>query len=105
MPKESRQIIFKNDEVLDALCDYCRKTGRALPTDDFSELSFENKSQIKVFIHHTDTDIPPSSFTQSETAVALIKYCQTIRIPIQKKALKWLVVKKDHLVLVTRSET
>ena len=99
MPKEARQITFKNNEVIDALCDFCRQTDRDLPTEQLSALSFANDSQITVFLHHTDKDIPPSTFTQSETAVALIKYCNSKRIPIQKKATKWLEVKEDHLVL------
>ena len=104
MPKEARQITFKNDEVMDALCEFCRQTDRKLPTDQLAGLSFANEAQITVYINHTNTDIPASTFTQSETAAALIKYCNSKGIPVQKKATKWLVIKEDHLVLSMATE-
>ena len=105
MPKEARQITFKNNEVIDALCDFCRQTDRDLPTEQLSALSFANDSQITVYLHHTVTNIPLSTFTQSETAVTLFKYCNSKGIPIQKKATKWLEIKEDHLVLSMTSES
>jgi len=105
MPRESRQIAFNNNEVLDALCEFCRQTGRGLPTEQMLGLSFANEAQITVYIQYSDEDTPPSTFTQSETAVALIRYCNNNRIPIQKKARKWLEVKEDLLVLSMASET
>ncbi len=65
MPKEARQTTFKNNEVIDALREFCHQTDRDLPTDQPSALSFANDSQITVYLHHTAVDIPSSTFTQS----------------------------------------
>ena len=105
MPKETRQITFTNNEVIDALREFCHLTDRKMPSDQPAGLSFANDAQVTVYINHTDINIPPSSFTQTETAIALIKYCNNIRIPIQRKAIKWLEIKGNHLVLLMKSDT
>ena len=104
MPMEARQISFRNIEVIDALYEYCRQTDGDLPSCEPSALSFAQNSHITIYIRHTIVDIPPSTFTQSETTIALIKYCNSKRIPIQKGATKWLEIKEDHLVLSMTTE-
>ena len=98
MPGESRIVSFSNAEVIEAIVDYCEKTGRALPPGGIRGLSFSNIKEIKVTIQ-PEGQASPVSFYENEIAVALILFCNKKGIPVARRALKSLRVAQDTVSL------
>lgn len=105
MPSETRQILFDEAEVMDALRFYSKVSAGRIPPGDIEGCTFSKGPDIEALLHVRDLDGKGESqarFTTSELAAALITYCRAARIPVPKRATKSLKIVEDMLAISFR---
>ena len=102
MPTEVRHILFRPAEVIQAVREYCRRSGRPLPTGSVLSCAVENGAaggaiqfRIKVALDAAGGVIypKPREIEQQDLVIespnltaALILYCNARHVPLPAKA-------------------
>lgn len=102
MPSEIRQIIFNNDELLDAIRQYNAQSKVKLPQGSFNLCQPVEDGEVGALV---EIDDAMSGKTErmilkgSYVAAALVNACLRSRIPLPRNAKKSLRVVKDGMAL------
>jgi hypothetical protein len=98
MPTETRVITFSNAEVVEAIANYCLKTGRLTPSASASGLTFTNDGGISASFEPVPPG-PTMTVQLGEITAALLLYCKQHGIPIAQRSIKSLEVAQDVVFL------
>lgn len=99
MPSEIRHILFSPAEVLDAVVQHARRSGRPLPAGSVintevvvsvpgAPVRFRVEIAPDIRRASADGPNPISEFQAEDLAVALLAYCRSRSIPIPMRAEK-----------------
>ena len=96
MPEEYRKLVFSEDELDQAVVEFCQNKGMILPQDEIVTVELTGlpdnpiKLQYSTILQNGTTEV---SLSRDQFGAALIIYCRQRRIPIPKSAEK--IVKTD----------
>jgi hypothetical protein len=106
MPTEFRRIVFSNAEFQEAIVTYPGEGKTALGTGSVRSVRFadEKRERLVVGMHDAlNADPQERTLATPFVAAALLRYCITKHIPIQRSAQKSLTVSGDNIALDLRS--
>jgi hypothetical protein len=100
MASEFRQLVFENDELLEALVDYFGSVSARLPRDGIRSASIAADEVSIELIGKTDSaQQRPYQVPAEDVAIALIGLCRKRGIPLPRGSKKYLVGSGDNLAL------
>jgi len=102
MPSERRLITFTKKEVEAAMRRFAYSQDRKLPQGEPSALDFHGKGEDGVSVKlafNTDGETRAITFTELETAAALIGYCAKLKVPVPRQGRKSVRLKNGDLAL------
>lgn len=107
MPSEIRHIIFSPEEVVRAVVDYHRRSGKALPTGSVIRTTYEREPTVRCALHmglDADSSRHVVWIEEPILAASLIFFCIQNGIPLPTKAAKNLQMLNEQVALrVTRT--
>ena len=90
MPTEYRKLVFSEEELKQALMEFCRSNGTLLPTGELTTVELLEKPDLSVRVEYESAseDLSETSLGRDQLAAALISYCSRRRIPVPRSAQK-----------------
>lgn len=100
MASEFRQLVFENDELLEALLEYFGNRDSRIPPDGIAGAAIATDEMNIELIGKADAEKQrPSHLPAGDVAAALIGLCRKRGIPLPRSAKKYLVGCGDNLAL------
>ena len=101
MPIEYRKLVFSEEELKQALMDFCRSNGTLLPTGELTTVELVEKPDLSVRLEYEseNKDLSETSLSRDQLAAALISYCSRRRIPVPRSAQKNLKIEGTRVCL------
>ena len=105
MPSEIRQIIFRNDELTEAIDSYRVFAAEELPAGDVVSCTLDSHYSVTVKLGFAEKGDPETSEVElppSSVAAALLAFCIGKGIPIPRYSDKSIQIIGDNIALVIR---
>jgi hypothetical protein len=100
MASEFRQLVFENDELLEALAEYLGAQDGRIPRDGIRSAAIAADEMNIELIGKADSQQQrPFQMPAGDVAAALIGLCRRRGIPLPRSAKKYLVGSGDNLAL------
>jgi len=100
MASEFRQLVFENDELLEALLEYFGNHDARVPRDGVRAAAIAaDELNIELSGKGDSPQQQPLQLPAGDVAAALIGLCRKRGIPLPRSAKKYLVVSGDNLAL------
>jgi hypothetical protein len=105
MPSEIRQIIFRAEELIEAIVSYSNASAEPLPAGAVEAVEVVSGKTISVRVHirgEGNLGDYQTTLDASTVAASLIRYCRDTGIPLPRDSEKSLQVTGDNLALVIK---
>lgn len=99
MASEFRQLVFENDELLEALMEFLGAQDERIPRDGIRSAAIAADEMNIDLIGKTNSQQTPFQMPAGDVAAALIGLCRRRGIPLPRSAKKYLVASGDNLAL------
>jgi len=99
MASEFRQLVFENDELLQALVEHFGGTDPRVPQEGIRSAGIAEDEQHIDLSAKVNSDKHPYSVPAEHVAAALIGLCRKRGIPLPRGSKKYLVGSGDNLAL------
>ena len=99
MASEFRQLVFENDELLEALMEFFGAQDERIPRDGIRSAAIAADEMNIDLIGKANSQQTPFQMPAGDVAAALIGLCRRRGIPLPRSAKKYLVGSGDNLAL------
>ena len=107
MPKEYRKMVFGENELRAAAVDICLRANIKMPNANLEaiEINADPKAMVVLKFASDDPDNPRTVvLSRDHMAAALIRHCNSHKIPLPRHADKELAPTEDGLALTLKLE-
>jgi len=105
VPSETRNIVFSQNELLEAIGRYVKHVRHPMPAGKITRCHIEPDGNVSVIVdHNADGSNHVVEFSHAMVAAALIRFCIEKSIPIPRKSEKTVHGEADGMALNFRIE-
>lgn len=107
MPIETRHIEFSDDELIDAVLEYCREARIAVPAADVENLQVGSDPERLVrltFAVHSPVEPDEIVLSSQQILSALVQFCRLNHIPLPAEAVKRITSENGTLAMSFHTE-
>ncbi len=108
MPEEYRKLLFTDDELKQAIVEFCQSNGMILPQDEIIAVEMTGLPHNPVRLRYSTTTqrgATEVSLSRDQLGAALIIYCRQRRIPVPRSAEKNVKINGSEVALLVHVPT
>ena len=103
MPEEYRKLVFSEDELKQAVVDFCENKGTILPQDEIIKVELTGLPDNPIRLQYStmaQSGTMEVSLSRDQFGAALIIYCRQRRIPIPRSGEKNVKINGSEVALL-----